>query len=394
MFLPLGDNPNSEQTPYVTYILIATNVLIFLLIALPLTQAKPELSDPALKEYIDILGIPGNAHLQAVLSQLSAYDLFIFRFGFRPAEASLLDLFTSMFLHAGWMHLAGNMLFLWIFGDNVEHRLGHINFFFGYIGTGLIATLFFSMFASKTQIPLVGASGAISGVLGSYFIWFPRNKVKVFIFLFPIIMTTMMIPARVVLGFYLVLDNLLPFILKGSSGSGVAHGAHIGGFLAGMFLAYVLDRFPAVIKRQKVRTALHDPAINLKAKKQAETVTKRLYEDDIAGGIVYYESLNGKNDRLKVPDAQVIQIGNTLYNMEEYDRSLSVFRKFIRERPNSQFIDRAYLGAGKAMIHKHGGNVSAYQYFLQALDTASSKNVKENAQIYIRAIEKVKKTHG
>jgi membrane associated rhomboid family serine protease len=89
----------------------------------------------------------------------------------------------------------------------------------------------------------VGASGAISGVLGCYYLWFPRNRVKTFIFLFPFLMTTVLLPARLVLGVYLILDNLLPFLFNGGAGGGVAHGAHIGGFLGGLGLAYLIDRW-------------------------------------------------------------------------------------------------------------------------------------------------------
>jgi membrane associated rhomboid family serine protease len=151
-----------------------------------------------------------------------------------------------MFLHGGWMHLAGNMLFLYIFGNNVEARLGSVPYLLVYLLTGVTATLFFAAFAPGSQIPLVGASGAISGVLGCYFLWFPRNRVKTFIFLFPFLMTTVLLPARLVLGVYLILDNLLPFIINGGAGAGVAHGAHIGGFLGGLGLAYGFDRWRGI----------------------------------------------------------------------------------------------------------------------------------------------------
>jgi membrane associated rhomboid family serine protease len=188
-------------------------------------------------EYLQAIGARGAIPAQAILEHISAYDLFVFQHGFRPAEFSVQTLFTSMFLHGGWLHLAGNMLFLWIFGDNVEARLGRIGYLLSYLGTGAAATLFFTLFVLDSQVPLIGASGAISGVLGCYFIWFPRNQVKTFIFLFPFIMTTVLIPARLVLGFYLVVDNLVPFLLAAGASGGVAHGAHIGGFVAGLALA-------------------------------------------------------------------------------------------------------------------------------------------------------------
>ncbi len=134
------------------------------------------------------------------------------------------------------------MLFLWIFGDNVEHRRGKLGYLLTYQGTGMAATLFFSLFAPDSRVPMLGASGAISGILGCYFWWFPANQVRVFIFLFPFFMDVVQVPARFVLGIYLLVDNLLPFLLKVGAATGVAHGAHIGGFLAGLALAVALGQ--------------------------------------------------------------------------------------------------------------------------------------------------------
>jgi membrane associated rhomboid family serine protease len=148
-------------------------------------------------------------------------------------------LFSSMFLHANLMHVAGNMLYLWIFGNNIEARLGPIPFLFWYLVTGVAALAFHAAFNLGSSVPLVGASGAISGVLGFYLLWFPRNVVKVWVFLFPFYIGVVRIGAVWVLGMYLLLDNLLPFLIAPAAG-GVAHGAHIGGFLAGMAAALVM----------------------------------------------------------------------------------------------------------------------------------------------------------
>jgi membrane associated rhomboid family serine protease len=179
--------------------------------------------------------------MEQVTPQLTAYDLLVFEYGYRPSDPSIVTLFTSMFMHGGFMHLFGNMLFLWIYGDNVEHRLGATGYVVWYLGSGAAATLFHGAFASGSPIPLVGASGAISGILGFYFIWFPHNKVRVLIFLFYFI-RVVMLPARWVLGFYIVVSNILPFLVTVGEGSGVAHGAHIGGFLMGVVVALVLNR--------------------------------------------------------------------------------------------------------------------------------------------------------
>ena len=233
MFLPLGDEPNPRGVPWVTYGLIAANTAVYLFVSLPLSAVQPDMGDPALARYIGVLLEQFGGRLSAaeLLGQVSAYDLVVFTHGFRPAEPAVAALFTSMFLHAGFMHLAGNMLFLWIYGDNVEHRMGPFRYLLAYLATGVAATLFHTLFDAGSELPLVGASGAISGVLGFYFIWFPRNRVRLWIVLFPFFMQVVRWPARMVLGVYLFIDNVMPFLIaQGMEGGGVAYGAHIGGF--------------------------------------------------------------------------------------------------------------------------------------------------------------------
>ena len=246
MFLPLSDSPNPPGRPYVTYVLIAANLLVYLLVSFPLSSQAPDPQDPVLGAYVAYLrdALPSDVAVYRALRQASAYDLFIFAHGYKPGDPSVADLFASLFLHGGLMHLLGNMLFLWIYGDNVEYRLGRAGYLFWYLATGAAATLFFALFAGSSMTPLVGASGAISGVLGFYFVWFPRNRVRVFVMLFPFFMDVVSIPARIVLGAYLLIDNLFPFLLDaGGAGGGVAYGAHIGGFLTGMLMAVAINRW-------------------------------------------------------------------------------------------------------------------------------------------------------
>jgi len=250
MFLPLSDSPNPGGRPYVTYALIAANVLVYGLVSFPLSSQAPNPSDPALPAYVEYLRslLPDDFSVYRALRQLSAYDLFVFAHGYKPGAPQVGDLFASLFLHSGLMHLLGNMLFLWIYGDNVEYRLGRAAYLFWYLTTGAAATLIFSLFAGASMTPLVGASGAISGVLGFYFVWFPRNRVRVFVMLFPFFMDVVSVPARIVLGVFLVLDNFLPFLLSaGEAGGGVAYGAHLGGFVVGMAVAFAITtrRTPA-----------------------------------------------------------------------------------------------------------------------------------------------------
>lgn len=244
MVLPIGDAPNPRGVPVLTYLLIAANVAVFVLVTLPLSGVRADPTDPLFREYVEAVTdtVDDPAAVAEFVRSASAYDLFVYAHGFRPVAPELSDLFTSLFLHANFLHLFGNMLFLWIYGDNAEQRLGGIRYLLAYLGTGVAATLVHWVTSPGSPLPTVGASGAISGVLGFYFIWFPRNQVRLLWVLPPFFMDVFLVPARIVLGFYLVLDNLLPFLLLGSKGGGVAHAAHIGGFIAGVVGAWVADR--------------------------------------------------------------------------------------------------------------------------------------------------------
>ena len=248
MFLPIGDAPNPKGTPLVTYALIAINAAVFLLFNVPLGSQRADVNDPAFGEYVEVMTreLQGRADLSQLVARTSAYDLFSFEHGYRPAAPQITDLLSCMFLHGGFMHLFGNMLFLWIYGDNVERRLGAIPYLLWYLATGVAATLTHALVFSSSSVPLIGASGAISGVLGFYFIFFPRNTVRVMAFLPPFLMQVFQIPARFVLGMYLLLDNLVPFLFAGEGG--VAHGAHIGGFIIGGIAAWLMERRTTVVR--------------------------------------------------------------------------------------------------------------------------------------------------
>jgi membrane associated rhomboid family serine protease len=142
-----------------------------------------------------------------------------------------LTLFTSMFMHGSWLHLGGNMLYLWIFGDNVEHRLGHALFLLFYLSVGVLASLAQILADTDSVIPTLGASGAIAGVLGAYLVMFPGNRILVLILRFPV-----WVPAVVVIGLWAVLQFINGFgaLNAEETGGGVAYMAHIGGFVAGV----------------------------------------------------------------------------------------------------------------------------------------------------------------
>ena len=206
MLFPYKDDNPRILVPYVTYVIISINVLIFVF------------------------------QLNMGMVSSSAEREFIYRFGFIPANFSIITVFTSMFLHGGISHIMGNMWFLWVFGDNVEGVLGHVKFAVFYIICGLAATMSQLFVDPSSTIPMVGASGAIAGVLGMYMIRFPHARVHVFAFII-IFFTTFRIPAMFVLGFWFFnqLTNGLGSLGFDTTG-GVAWFAHIGGFISGVML--------------------------------------------------------------------------------------------------------------------------------------------------------------
>ena len=162
-----------------------------------------------------------------------------------------LTLLTSMFMHAGWLHLAGNMLFLWVFGDNVEHRAGAILFVAVYLGTGLVGSLAQIWSDPTSPIPTLGASGAISGILGAYLVLFPRNRVTVFIFRF-----VTQVPALAAIGLWIafqLINGLGAAVISSETVGGVAYLAHIGGFAAGVAAGFLFRALPSASARASGR---------------------------------------------------------------------------------------------------------------------------------------------
>ena len=205
--LPIGDDNSGERTfPIVTYALIALNVLFFFF-------------------------------------ELGGGDAFVKEWAFVPSRflanppADAATVFTSMFMHAGWMHLGGNMLYLWIFGDNVEDRFGHGTFAAFYLLCGLAATFAQLLFSAGSNVPNLGASGAIAGVLGAYLLLFPNGRVRVMQN-----QQVVQMPAVTVLGFWIVLQVFsgIGSISNAAEAGGVAYMAHIGGFAAGCVLTMAL----------------------------------------------------------------------------------------------------------------------------------------------------------
>ncbi len=209
--IPIRDELRTRTTPVVNYLLIALNVIVFIFMAL-----TPSQSESIVRQYAMI---PAR-----VTSHLDFGDV--------------VDIFTSMFMHAGLAHIAGNMLYLWIFGDNVEDAMGHGRYLFFYLLGGVIASVTHILTNPVSSIPTVGASGAIAAVLGAYLILYPGSRVVTLIPLGFFLRLTA-VPAVIVLGLWFLLQFVEGLITLGSTADvgGVAVWAHIGGFIAGIILA-------------------------------------------------------------------------------------------------------------------------------------------------------------
>ena len=216
MFFPIRDDNPTVRKPYLTIALIVVNAAVFL--------------------YTKSLGFRG-------------FELFTYTYGFTPDIFFNLDHkylvpnwvyltpLYSMFMHGGWMHLIGNMVFLWIFGNNIEDYFGPVKFIIFYLLSGIAAIAVYSVFSLTSEVPLVGASGAIAGVMGGYIVLHPRAQVTCLIFFILIQFVTL--PAKVVLGIWFALQVVMSF-MGSSTGGGVAWLAHVGGFIFGAAVLWVV----------------------------------------------------------------------------------------------------------------------------------------------------------
>ncbi len=254
---PIGDSPRSRSEPLTNYLLIGINLGVFVyMLTLESSVALPRGVFQALSTEA------ANGVCYGLLTVPSDLDLLFCEFGFQPQEffdivagepsipepdrpTILVTLVTSQFLHGGWLHVAGNMLFLWVFGDNVEDRFGHFRYLLFYLVAGAFASVVQGIIDPDSLIPVIGASGAVAGVLGAYIYLYPRATVYVVIpFLF-LIFIPLPVPAFIMIGIWFLQNLLAGFAELGSTadpGAGVAWFAHIGGFLFGLLIALMAGK--------------------------------------------------------------------------------------------------------------------------------------------------------
>jgi hypothetical protein len=226
--IPIRDDTPRYTTPYVNYLLIALNTLVFLFEVSLNPQTRQVFVYQFGVEPVRVLSAVGLAHVYA-------------------SQPSVMPLLTSMFLHASWLHLIGNMWVLWIFGDNIEDYLGHFSYLVFYLVSGLAASALHVLLNANSTVPSVGASGAIAGVMGAYFLLFPSARVLTLVPLI-IFFTFIWLPAWIVLGYWFVLQFLsgaatsIAYSSRTGGGGGIAFWAHVGGFVAGLVMIKLLPQ--------------------------------------------------------------------------------------------------------------------------------------------------------
>jgi membrane associated rhomboid family serine protease len=226
--IPLKDDIPTQTIPLITISLIAVNLVVYVY--------QLSLPSEGLENFILRYG--------AIPNKLS-HPFFIQGHFIPQTLPPVLTIFTAMFLHGSLIHLLGNMLYLWIFGNSLEDNLGHIRFLFFYLLSGFFAAFIHTFSEVHSAIPMIGASGAIAGILGAYFILFPRANVST-LFIFIIFFKVIRVPAVLILGLWF----LIQLLNAGNEGGSVAWYAHVGGFLAGVFL---VRSFRRPIRRRRLR---------------------------------------------------------------------------------------------------------------------------------------------
>jgi membrane associated rhomboid family serine protease len=255
--IPVRDSVRSTGTPWVNYGLILLNVAVFLYMLSLSTDVAPGRA-VANRDFLD----QTNGACYGFQTLPTPSDAFVCKWAFQPKEfydnlagksdvaapdrpVILISIITAMFLHAGWLHIIGNMLFLWVFGDNVEGRMGHAGYLLFYLLCGVVATLVQGFIDTTSLVPVLGASGAIAGILGAYIVYFPRATVRVVIPFFIFILIPIPVPAWLMIGLWF-LQNLLQGVASinnvATPDAGVAFFAHIGGFVFGLLTVLVFLR--------------------------------------------------------------------------------------------------------------------------------------------------------
>ncbi len=232
---PLRDDNPTELTPYVTVVIIVVNVVVWVTVqGMGMSGVFPE----SVCAYGAIPGELTGAIARGTQIDLGGYACRVGGLGWQTVA-------TSMFMHGGWIHLLGNMWFLWVFGNNIEDSMGHMRFALFYLLVGALAAAAHVVTVPSSAIPVVGASGAISGIMGAYLVLYPRVRVQTLIILI-VFIRVFHVPAWVMLGYWFLIQITLGAVTLEAGGAGIAFWAHVGGFVAGLVLIKPFERRPLV----------------------------------------------------------------------------------------------------------------------------------------------------
>ncbi|MCM8771492.1 MAG: rhomboid family intramembrane serine protease [Candidatus Omnitrophica bacterium] len=329
------------------------------------------------------------------------YEEIVSNFGFIPEKFSFKNIITSMFLHGGISHLFFNMWYLWLLGDNIEDRWGKFQFFIFYLLSGIFASLlYYELIPAKYRnIPVIGASGAIAGVLGAYAILFPKSRItfKYFIWLIYIKFGEFEIYASVWLFFWFLLQAINTFLVSiYKVQSQVAYASHFGGFLFGLIIGLGTKLYREVKYRENVKLGenmllrlleaekkeiVYDSEKNLEIEKLKEKIKSLIYEDRYFATQIYKNGL-AKYPELCLPEKYQYEIAESLYRQGDFKNALIAYKNFILNYPLSKLADNALLSFGKICLDL-GEYEKAKMAFLQIILFYPFSDVYEESKFYL-----------
>lgn len=367
MFLPIGDDNPNERTPFVHYAILGVNALVFL--------------------------------YMLTLSRADGFA-FVMRWGLIPADFRMLNLFTSLYVHAGILHLAGNMLFLWIVGDNVEDRLGHVGYFIFYHAAGAAASLAHVAFVPGSELPLVGASGAISAIMGAYAVFFPNARIKIWYWVFLFFMNVVYVSAKWAVGLWFLLQLLL-FAMGG--GSGVSYDAHIGGLVFGVGVAFALKKL--VLKpHDPVRRIVTPAGVMSTGGSFAETGVA----DDLGHGLSSADAIERALDAGRadvafrmfgrvtgaptsepLPEEALADLGNALITSSAYGNAARVYEELLQRYPDGEYSAEAAFRLGTIQSRVFEDYLHARDHLVYAHRAHEDANRRAQALDELRRIDAV-----
>jgi membrane associated rhomboid family serine protease len=367
-FFPLRDEYRVKHFPFIISVIIAANIFLFLLHA-----TGPN------------------------------YESIIMKYGFIPDRFSVTTLFTSMFLHGGLLHLGFNMWYLWLFGNNIEDRWGIILFLLFYLSAGVFSMLLYSVLIPEKlgSIPTIGASGAISAVLGAYAVLFPKTRITfkylIWLFIFFIRFGEFKLYAYFWLAFWFVQQAFSTFLVTaGHTADSVAFGAHLSGFLYGVVIGFGTRLYREVRFRENVQLG-ENVLFKLLGGKQFKQrtieeygeieslkaeVIKAIRTDNDSDIVLYYTDLVRKYPEVTMDEKTQYRIAESLEKQNSLQVAFTAYRNFILNYPFSKFADKAFLSIGKILLET-GDEEKAKYAFLQIVLFYPYSDVYEEAKYYL-----------